>query len=199
MEDEYEEISELPEYSPKSEFSKALRTSEAFTKVIETRGHEMKPGYYNFSMDKNGMVQKIWVADARIVFFGAVEALKNVLAPEIERDKTNTIKDIYKEIEKIKNKYSYEEYILEYKENGMGSLEPFYKKTGEKIMPEIGDEVITVVKNDGGNLSYGPIKGGWDKKVNTYRNLLIDCYDKLFAELSKVIDRLNYFKTSSGW
>lgn len=193
-----EDISELPEYSPKSDFSKALKVSEAFTKIVEVRAKEMRPGYYNITMDKNGMTQKTWIPDARVVFIGAVESLKNILAPEILRDSNyrEDIKAINERIEKLKGTYLYEELVLDYKKDeDKDSWVAYYKKTGFKIMPEIGDVVVVPTQNTSGQITYGPSNGGWDRKINIYRNLLVECYDDIFAELNKLIDRLNYFKS----
>lgn len=192
-----EDISESPEYSPKSDFSKAQKVGEAFSKVVEVRAKEMKPGYYNFSVDRNGLMQKIWIPDARVIFIGAVESLKNILTPEISRDESckKELKKINEKIKEVKEKYSYEELLLDYKKDELTDvLIPYYKKTGYKIMPEIDDEVVAPTMGQDGKVVYSPINGGWNKKVNIYRNILVSYYDDIFAELNKLIDRLNYFK-----
>jgi hypothetical protein len=196
VEEEAEEdddiISEIPEYSPKSEFSKPRVVELAITKCLNARGNEMKEGYFNTKLDKAGNPIKTWVPDSRDVFFGCVMALRSLLSPEIKRDKKtiNAITEFDNECVRLKDIFVYEEFIM-YSESGTIK----YKKTGNTYIPLIDAKVIIETFEPRTKKNVGlEIKGGWNDKVNAYKNELIDVYDYLFSELNDLIDRLNYFK-----
>jgi len=201
MEDEYDEfVGEAPEYSPKSEFSKAQIVQKAMEKCIELRNQEMKPGYYNVKLDKSGFPQKIWIPDARERFIGSVIVLRNLLSPEISRDKTfqDKEKKYKKEMDELFEHYAYEEYSLIEQKDETGNFINKYKKTGYIIMPEMDDKIVLQV------LKFGKYEGkesigGWNKKVNCYRSELVYIYDEYFALLNNLIDKLNYFKVKSSF
>ena len=87
----------VPEYSSKSDFSKGAIVQESLKKCIVLRSDEMKPGYYNYIITENSR-QEVWVSDTRDKFISSVVALRNLLAPEIDR------KDAYKKtIEELDN------------------------------------------------------------------------------------------------
>jgi len=194
-EQDYDEvISEVAEYSPKSEFSKPRIVERAVTMCIEARGKEMRAGYYNYKIVKGGEPIKIWVEDSRQVFVGRVEALKLLLSPEIRNDKnvTELIKTYVDKIKKVFDKYCYEEYKIERK----GRL--IYSKTGNKLIPELDDEVIIMnlkINNNRGIIE----KGAWNLKVNLYWNEKVKIYDEIFAKLNNLVNDLNYFKQSSSF
>ncbi len=194
MEEEQETISEVAEYSPKSEFSKPRIVERAITMCIESRGKEMKAGYYNYKIVKSGEPIKIWIEDSRQVYIGKVEALKLLLSPEIRNNSdTKKIMESYSEkIELIFNKYCYEEYKMERKERLIWS------QTGNKIIPELDDEVI-VMDLKGNNKKGIIIKGAWNLKVNLYWNSLVKIYDEIFGKLNNLVNDLNYFKQASSF
>ena len=192
-----EESSEIPEYSPKSEFSKARLAETAVTNVLNSRGVEMKEGYFNTKLTKDGQAIKQWVPDARDKFFGSVIALMSLLSPEIARDKK--IKIALEEFEtgcdELKEKYLYEELIM-YSENGMLK----YKKTGNKYLPIIDEKVVIELFIQKKRQNKGEeVIGGWNNKVNSYKNDLVEVYDYLFSQLNNLIDRVNYFKSSASF
>jgi len=190
-------VQETPEYSPKSEFSKARVVEQAIVSCRESRAKEMKAGYFNSFLDKSGMLQKQWIPDARDTFFSSVMALRCLLNPEINRDKRyqRHEEEIYKTFEQLTEKYGYEEKFLTEKE---GKL--IYEKTGAKIIPPV-DAVVIIQGYDGrqGKVIGQEVKGGWNDKLNYYKDELIQVYDALFAELNDLIDRLNYFKTQASF
>lgn len=198
MEEEDDVIQEMPEYSPKSDFSKAELVEQAVFKVVENRGQEMKEGYFNNLIDKSGMLKKVWVADSRDKFFGSVEVLKALLSPEGQRDKDYQKDDItiYEDYKTIKMIYEYEEKLLSLNETG-GLV---YKKTGRKIIPSVDAEVIIERFDPRQKKLIGePVKGGWNDKLNIYKDELVELYDRWFAALNDLIDRLNYFKVAPSF
>lgn len=186
-------IDESPEYSPKSDFSKARVTVEAVQRIMELRAKEMKAGYWNLEV-KNGFPIKQWIPDTRKAFISAVNALRSLLAPEIARDsKFQLIEDnLQKEMEELYDTYVYEERKLIMKEDNktIGGI-PVWIKTGISYMPEIG-ATVTVTNDSQPHIAETSL-GGWDPKTNAYYDQLVLVYDEYFAELNFVIDRLNYF------
>lgn len=188
-------IQESPEYSPKSDFSKAEMVKVGVQKCMELRAQEMKYGFWNTKLTKDGYPIKEWKPDTRKEFISAVDALRSLLGPEVDRD------EVYKKFEqkvkeqakKIWDDYAYEEMDLVIKESltHEGGI-PVYKKTGKKYMPDVGGFVIIPESSFSNSATSG--KGLWDEKVNAYWNGLLTLYDQIFGELNKLIDRNNYFK-----
>lgn len=187
-----EVVSEGAEYSAKSEFSKPRICERAINLCLDSRGSEMKAGYYNTKIDKNGDAQKVWIPDSRKVFIGKVIGLKCLMNPEIKESKKvkEKIKELDDKIKEVFDKYYYEEVSL--KKNGLKRLE--WIKTGNKIIPEIDDPVV-IVTNPRFPDRASFQKGGWNLKVNSYWNELVVSYDKIFCLLNDLAHELNYFKT----
>lgn len=190
--DEY--IDETPEYSPKSDFSKARQVDAAVTKVIELRAKEMRAGYWNMEI-KNGFQIKQWVPDSRKAFISSVSALRALMSPELARDEKYKSADdkLIESLKELKDLFSYEEKELYMKQDNktMGGI-PTWKNTGIKYVPEIG-ATVTIPNEMQPGLA-NTIAGGWDDKTNAYWDSLVEIYDSYFAQMNHVIDRLNYFK-----
>jgi hypothetical protein len=158
----------------------------------------MKAGYFNTIIDKNGLINKQWVPDSRDKFISSIRALKSILYPEIMRDKL--YQDASDKIEEeeitLTEGYCYEERKIELDSNNKA----VYKKTGKKYMPSI-DSIAIVEKVDArtGKIVGEPLIGGWNEAINEYKDHLVLVYDKYFAELNQLIDRLNYFKVQAGF
>ncbi len=187
-------IQESPEYSPKSDFSKAMVVKEAVQKCMESRSKEMRSGYWNIKVLPNG-IQKEYKEDSRKAFISTVEALRNLLSPEIKRHKSflameNKVVDNF---EKLKDLYSYQErQQVIGKDPKTGMDMPVWKKTGLKYMPSV-DAVVTVPSSvNPQQANTGP--GLWNNHVSAYWDALVIEYDELFASLNELIDSLNYFK-----
>lgn len=185
-------IEENPEYSPKSEFSKAKVVYDTVNRCTIARGKEMKAGYFNTTVTKDGMPIKTWIEDAREIFINSVHSLRLLLSPECKRDEE--FKKSEKEINEIENKlldkFSYEKKDLIYKKDEHGNTYGIFKNTGIKFMPE--QSSIVIVANKQGKAEN--IMGGWDNMRNAYINERLRISDIRFALLNDLIDRLNYFK-----
>lgn len=194
-EEEEEIISEGAEYSTKSEFSKARVVEKVILLCIEARGREMRPGYYNTKLTKDGQPIRIWIEDARKVFVGRVDALLGVLNPEIIKssDRKKEIKELLDKKKIAFSKYSYQEQVLKKGETNR----MLWVSSDSTIIPEIDDVVIIV--NPRRTDTATEIKGGWNLKVNSYWNELVKIYDGIFATLNILIDDLNYFKQGISW
>jgi hypothetical protein len=193
--EELDLISETPEYSPKSEFSKARVCEQAVVKCIEARGKEMRKGYWNMKLNpKTGEVIKTWIPDSRKEFIGCVEALKSLLSPEIRRNPAikKSIRKLLKKKKVAFKLYCYEERELEWKKTEDEQTIPFWVKTGRNFLPEIDEVVVVPSKNN--PQSINPSKTNWNNYINAYYDEVFEIYDKIFARLNILVDQLNYFK-----
>lgn len=188
-------IEESPEYSPKSDFNKAKLADDAVRKCLEVRGQEMKAGFWNTKLTKDGAPIREWVGDTRKAFISTVKALRALLNPEVRRDK---IFPKFEETMKIKldelwNMYAYEEWVSAIREdaNVYGGV-PIFKRSGRKFMPDTNAEVN--IQLNPFNRTMTPVRGGWDTKVNAYWDQVLEVYDLIFSALIDLADRNNYFK-----
>tara|TARA_R100001530_G_scaffold112862_2_gene79842 strand:- start:3026 stop:3628 length:603 start_codon:yes stop_codon:yes gene_type:complete len=198
-EDQYDDsiISEGAEYSAKSEFSKPKLVEEAVRKCVEARSKEMINGYYNYKFDKEGIPLKIWIPDQREVFISSIEALRNLLSPEIKQN--GKFQEVEKKIRSKKkemfDKYCYTETVPEF--NGEDRL--VYKKTDLKYIPNKGEKVCLMKISPGSRKIINETVGGWDRKVDFYLDEMVKLNDELFSALNELVDSLNYFKTKSSF
>ena len=184
-----EEISEGAEYSPKSEFSKPKLVEEAVRKCFEARSQEMKEGYNNYKVDKQGDVTaKIWIPDTRKVFNAHVIALRNLLSPEIKNNKNfqNKEKKIRKAKKVLFNKYCY---TIKVKKREGNKL--IWVDTKEKLIP---DKDAYCISYDSLMKVFSGRNGLWNDHISNYWNGIVLIDDKLFAILNELCDSLNYFK-----
>lgn len=186
-----DEVSESAEYSPKSDFSKAQIVFAQSERCCAIRSEEMRSGYTTHIVDKMGNIKLVHVADARKKFMGSVEALKNLLTPEVKRMRNREYIQEFKDTKiRIAEQYLYTEKEIKLVE-GKYVLAP----TGRKYIPEVGDILLAGMKVIGkGTMGENKIEGYWDTKVNAYYNEILELYDTLFADLNCLIDELNYFK-----
>lgn len=193
---EDENFIEDAEYSPKSEFSKPLKVSEAMSRCLELRAKPMEPGYDNTTQSNDGTLARSKVPDARQAYISSVIALRKLLTPECKRDSNymkfdSTFKD---KLNKLFDLYAYEEMDVIGFNNGV----PLLKKNGRKFIPE-NDAILKTDVFDNSKRALSRLKGYWNANVNAYWDKCVDLYDDMFAELNLVIDRLNYFKQKSSY
>lgn len=197
MAEEDDIVSEAAEYSPKSEFSKPKIVAEAVSKCIEARGKEMRSGYWNTTLTKDNLPIRTWIIDSRKAFIGCVIALKNLMAPEVARSMNPTEEDKKKDAFKFKDidtksifdRYAYSERV---KQRETKTNRIIWKETGIKIIPERDSIVILPDVNQMG-IAVEKV-GAWNNYINAYWDEMVIVHDKIFAELNKLIDDLNYFK-----
>lgn len=199
-----DEVSESAEYSPKSDFSKAQIVYAQVERCCSLRSEEMRSGYTTHVIDKMGNTKLVHVTDTRKKFIGSVDALKNLLMPEIKRLREKKRKEKKEEgyieefdnaKEEIKKLYVYKETKVSY-EGGENKL----VFTGRDYIPETGEILISGFKPiKKGIMGIDKVEGLWDSKVNAYYNDLLELYDILFADLNCLINDLNYFKQSMNF
>ena len=194
MVEEKEELGEVPaEYSSKSDFSKAKIVYDAVQKCVEARGNEMKEGYHNWKLTRDGFPIKTWIPDSRRIYIGYVNALKSILTPEILQNEIfkTSINNVINKTNEIENTFAYYERKRIAKDGRL-----MWVTTGRKYIPEIDAETIIL---DSYGTSATPIKGGWNDKVNLYWSAVLDEYDLIFEYLNQLINKLNYFKQKGGY
>ena len=175
--------------STKVEYSYPMLVMIRVQDCGKKRAEEMIYGFWNTVVDRHGVARKTWVQDTRNVFISSVVALLNLLAPKIKEDKK--FQEEYEKLEKKITK-SFDNFCYEdYEPNNLGNGEIRYKKNEIKYIPQVDAEVFMVDVRTG---LLTNIKGGWNLKRNAYYDSILILYDKIFAELNNLIDRLGYFK-----
>lgn len=183
-------ISEVPEYSSKSDFSKAELVKKMVEKVCEARSKEMKPGFYNYSMSPNQeIISKIWVDDTRKIYCETVDSLRILLYPEIKRNETvNSAMDTYLESKKaLFEKYSVEDGNL--KEKVIPST--FTSKNIKNV--QVNRTQTRAIEN------VVEVIGYYTPQINIYWDKRVELADAFFESLNVLIDNLNYFKSGASF
>jgi len=187
-----DEITDSPEYSPKSDFSKAIIMQQAIIKTRESRGVEMKEGYNNFKFDKDNNAIKVWMPDTRKIFCANVDGDLSLLAPEIQRNKRalKVMIEFKKQKDALFTKYCYHERVKFKFPNGHIG----WKLTGKVWMPRISESLPIEDPKHPNSKNYVFVKGQYDLWVNHYWDEMLALYDEMFGEINILIDELNYFK-----
>ena len=189
--DDKSALSDSPEYSSKSDFSKALIVADTMKRVLECRAKEMKKGYYNTTVSNDGNEIKTWIPDSRKEFISSVIALRLFLTPEINRSERaiKYVKTFEESAKAIFEKFCYHELTYDPKECEL-------KETGNKFIPSIDHLTPYMFIDKKEKTSYPQEqKGLWNDRVQQYWNEMLSLYDKLFEELSCLLDSINYFKS----
>lgn len=196
-EGEDDTISELPEFSPKSEFSKARITEQYVMKVCDARGKDMREGYYNWKFDNSGNSVKTWNEDTRKTYCSTVVALMTLLTPEIVAN-ARAMKAVEK-FEKLKkelfDKYAYRERTRCILPNGMAG----WKYDNLAYLPKTDEELPTEHPQHPTSIKYIRVAGLWNGKLNAYWDEMVQLHDNLFGELNLLIGTLNYFKAKTSF
>lgn len=187
--EEFDENLDNPEYSSKSDFSKANLASVQVLKVQELRSKEMREGYFNYDRVGN----KVYVPDSRKEFISSVQALKLLLNPEIIRN--IKIKNSLKEIEgKIKK--SQDEFGIYTKIINNNNI--VVNKQAGKHIPNLNESCLeyNFIKKNGQVIRREiiSVNGVNDCIHHSYWDKMVEFYDEIFAELNKLMDINNYFK-----
>ena len=191
-------VTELPEFSSKSEFSKARVVENFIQKICEFRSRDMIPGFWNVKFDKDNNPHRVYVEDPRKVFCSSVIALGSLMSPEVySNDQATKAIDIFEARQKkLRDKYVYperERYVLE---DGSGG----WRLTGNKFFPKIGQRLpIEDPKHPNSGYKWEFIPGLWDDKVNAYWDDMVELCDGFFSEINMLIGSLNYFKTKASF
>jgi len=178
-----------PEYSHKSDFSKAEVVKLQVQKCNEIRSKEMKEGYFNYD-DKGN---KVYVPDSRKEWVSAVKALRQLLQPEINRDKKYL--EYEKQLIKLEETaiHSFGVYPTKIEQ---GNIIPI--KEARKVIPYL-DQPFPVAHTsrkpgEATRKKIEKVPGLYNDNFHQYWDMMVNIYDLLFGELNALIDRCNYFK-----
>lgn len=189
-------ISSGSDYSPKAEFKMAILAMEAVKACIVARATEMKQGFWNNRIDKQGNAIRVWMPDQRKIFINSVIALQNLLSAECHDDeiynkffngdeKKEKVVSMKDKLDNVFKKYAYSMFEFDSTTGG-------WKRTNQMFMPQIDEELLVPSPQEPRVLIN--VKGGWDFKVNAYYDELLPLYDEIFKELRNVIFRIKDFK-----
>lgn len=183
------------EYSSKSEFSKAILSQSQVMRCLELRSKDMRPGYTTWIVDKTGSSKPVVVMDSRKEFISAIEALKNLLAPEMLLEHKELGPAWAKGKEELFDEFCYNE--RKNKEiNGDGVK---WTYTGRKYMPHKGQPLPDDDPKKPNSLSTVSNPSLWDSKIDAYWDAMLELADEMFGELNMLVHKLDYFKTQTGY
>lgn len=188
-----ENILQDADYSQKTDFSKGEVVRLQVNKCNEVRSKEMRESYFNY--DKFG--NRVYIPDARREFISAVKALKNLLAPEIQRSEKFQAreKEIKAEELKIFNKWAI--FPMDVSDRKIVVL-----AKEKRFIPELDQAFpqLCLRKEHGMTISSTTyVHGVYNNNFHCYWNEIVDVYDNLFAELNILVDENDYFKKGSGF
>lgn len=177
-------------FSSKEGLSKEDLVMESWRDVRSKRAQEMKRGYFNTKFDRQGNAQRVWIPDAREQYINSVIAFDLLLTADYDTEYINKRKTILNEIGKAFKRWGWKLFTIEKikKEGTYGSF--IYKKkyNGDIVMPEQDTKVYDI------NAKGIRVPIDWNSNVHNYSQELVLIYDRLFAEITKLLQRLKYFK-----
>jgi len=176
-------------------FSKPQLAMMSLGDCIKKRSVEMRKGYSQIKYDNHGQKILEYVPDTRKVFKSSVHALRALLAPEVEEDEDYQAAEekILEEIDNLKIKFGYRPYkSKDVQINDFGATEKqyFVDTDAEYSIPEPGSSVYLIDETKHLKL----VPGGWDLQSNEFIDCIVECYDDILCELSKLISRTGGFK-----
>lgn len=177
-------------FTSKEGLSKEDLVMEAWRDVRNKRAQEMKRGYFNIKLDRQGNAQRIWIPDAREQYTNSVIAFDLLLTADHDTDYKTKRKTILAKTETAFKKWGWKLFTIRKikREGGYQTFRHLKKYTGVIVMPEQDSKVYDV--NQKGNR----IPIDWNPNLHNYSQELVLIYDELFAEITKLLLRLKYFK-----
>ena len=134
------------------------------------------------------------IPDSRKEFVGCIEALKNTLIPELE-SKMPEVSGIWDEgKEELFKKYAYHERTKKVWKDGKA----VWEYSGRVFIPQKGSMIVcNNDKPESVGITYSST--AWDHLINAYWDDMVEIADELYAELNKLIHKLDYFKGKVAW
>jgi len=182
--------------SGKVEFSKPACVMIALMDCRKKRSVEMKAGFVQERLDRQGNAIRTFIPDARREYIASVDSLKILLAPECKADKNFKEEEekILEKKKKLFEKNAYREYSFkeeEYGEYKNSRYKYYIPKDAQCSMPSLGSSVNLLNRDATGLI---PVKGGWDSHTENYLNEMVFIYDEFLSELNILLSNLGYFK-----
>jgi len=153
------------------EFSHSMLVMSAMKKCLEAGTKEMREGWYNERTDRQGNQIRTYIEDTRKAFIESVRSLKMIMAGDLDKDSKRLIKIYLLNINKKQKE------LIEYGNEVWDKLTPneklIYAKTGQRHFTKMITNPL--------------LKQHFvDYELKQWRNV--------FAELSRLTKRLDYFK-----
>ncbi len=191
-----DEVLEESEYSRKTEFSKAVLASSQVERCLVARSKDMRPGYTTYVVDKNGESHPKIITDTRKEFVSSVEALKNLLSPEIKMKKSELVTNYQNKKKELFNKFAYHERLGKRINSQTGNVEWVFSK--RLYMPQKGHFILADSEYPQ-SVKTVRIENGWEDNVDAYWDGMVEIADMLFQELNELIHQIEYFKGETSF
>jgi hypothetical protein len=165
------EIKDVENYRGKSDekFSHEQLVMSSMRRVIEIGTHELYEGYNEIIEDKHGNRKIIYKENTRQAFIEAVETCEMVLSCDMDKEAENNIQKLKEEMEEKREDALKEQ--MEWFNNLPFNIKKSYNYI--VISPKIFNSNLP--------------------QYNQFQSLQIRIYRKIFAELTKLTKRLDFF------
>lgn len=170
------EIGEIENYSGKKDeqFSHSMLVMIAMKKALESGNREMRSGWFNVKRGSEGQVIKTYIDDTRKGFIESVKTCCMIMAGDLDEEAEEYIDDCLNEIENKRIELAkIEEEAWNNQNEGLKTLlraEGIYNIKGHINHPDLKEQLV------------------WFE---------VEMYRSIFAELSRLTKRLDYFKVES--
>lgn len=168
------EIGEVEDYTnPKdSGFSHQVLVMKSMVKCLECGSKEMKAGWFENKIDKQGNQIRTYIEDTRLTFISAVECCLMIMECDLDDESKTQLKKLFDEKENLKKE------LIDKEDNEWDSLLP-------------------IIKRNLTNMGKGNIKGYLDKDKRFYQIYLEECvriYREIFKVLTNQTKRLDFYQ-----
>ena len=170
------EIQDVEEYRHEKdlEFSHQSLVMQSMRKVLELASKELREGFWNRKQDRAGNTVSTYSEDTRSAFIESVKTCLMIMACDIDETAKGKIEGIQKDLEdKRKELLNQEE--TDWNNFSQGMKQAFFNK------------------DLGFNKGYFNANKPYYK---SYMEFMIQAHRNIFAELSRLTSRLDFFKSS---
>lgn len=158
--------------SKDQQFSHQSLVMKAMNRCIETGTKEMRPGYYNEKRDKSGNSVLVYNPDTRKEFIESVKTAMMIMSCDIDEDYIKAVKEIQSNLKK-----EYESLCNMEKDNWLNANVNTKRDRWSK-------GIVLIIGSLNKNLPY----------YQQYIEFEVDCYRDIFAELTKLTSRKNFYQ-----
>ena len=138
-------------------------------KVIDAGSKELRPGWWNKKLDRNGLMQEIYHEDTRKAYISSVKQLKAIMNCDFDEEAKRVIAQLLKDIEDKKQEY------VNIEKTSWEKLDWNEKNRKRYIPTLLTDEVLRDALTD----------------------FQLDKYIEIFCELNNLAKRLDFYKAES--
>lgn len=156
-------------------FSHSSLVMSAMRRTSEAASHELRAGWFNTKTDRSGNTIKTYIEDTRRVFIESVRSCLMIMAGDLDKEAEDYINDCLKDIEDKKKK------LIEDDDRAWDSLNETNKF---KLVNATG------IRHIKGHLTHPAL-------IEELGNFELEMYRSIFAELSRLTKRLDYYKAEA--